>query len=159
MISALVASVCLIVPSGAVVIDPFRAPICDRCAGNRGLELALPAGSPVTAGAEGTVWFAGQVGGRNYVVLRATSDPRIRITYGGIDAIAVQRGERVARGQRLGRSIGHLFLGVRLGDRYIDPLTVAVNGSTSATAPPDVAATPRFRVTLGSAAGRSCASN
>ena len=159
MIAALVASVCLVVPSSAVVVDPFRAPTCDRCAGNRGLELALPAGLPVTAGADGTVVFAGQVGGRNYVVLRAARDSRVRITYGGIDAIAVQRGERVARGQRLGRSIGHLFLGVRLGDRYVDPLTLAVDGATSTTAPLGVAAAPRFRVTLGSAPVRSCASD
>ncbi|MFM7046363.1 MAG: peptidoglycan DD-metalloendopeptidase family protein [Actinomycetota bacterium] len=163
MFVSLVTAVCLVLPSGATVTDPFRAPPCDRCAGNRGLDLAVVAGQPVTAGLDGTVWFAGKVAGRNYVVVRAARDQRVRVTYGGLASIDVESGQRVARGTPLGVSTDALFVGVRIGDRYVDPMTLASRGG--AHAPPqsgepgathsDRAVIPRFRITLGTAHGAS----
>ena len=133
---ALVVAVCLSLPANATVIDGFRAPSCPRCAGNRGIEYALDSPT-VSAGAPGRVVFAGAVGGRNYVVLRHANDPRVRITYGRLATIAVQRGDDVAVGATLGQSSGVLYVGVRVGQTYVDP-----QSSSSG-------ATPRFRTTLG----------
>jgi len=152
MLASFVAAVCLVLPSGAQVVDPFRAPECDRCAGNRGLELAVARDAPLVAGLSGVVTFAGQVGGRNYVVLRAASDSRVRVTYGGLVAIAVSRGDRVVRGERLGRVANDLFLGVRVGERYVDPLTMVTKSATGRHG----TAAPRFRVTLGAVPAGRC---
>jgi murein DD-endopeptidase MepM/ murein hydrolase activator NlpD len=95
----------------------------------------------VSAGAPGQVVFAGAVGGRNYVVLRHANDPRVRITYGRLATIAVQRGDEVQVGATLGQASGVLYLGVRVGRIYVDPQS---SGSS---------ATPRFRTTLGARRG------
>ncbi|MFM8417733.1 MAG: peptidoglycan DD-metalloendopeptidase family protein [Actinomycetota bacterium] len=152
MIAAFAVAACLVLPSGAQVVDPFRAPECDRCAGNRGLELAVVPDSPLAAGLSGVVTFAGQVGGRNYVVVRAASDARVRVTYGGLAAISVSRGDRVVRGEHLGRVATDLFLGVRIGERYVDPLTMVMNSAPGRHG----SAAPRFRVTLGTVPAGWC---
>ena len=118
---AAVATVCLAMPAHTHVIDPFRAPPCDRCAGNRGVELATSAGTDVRVATNGVVTFAGQVGGRNYVVVRASADRRLRVTYDGLAALAVARGDAVSTGKSLGTTADTLFFGVRVGDRHVDP--------------------------------------
>ena len=80
MLLAAIATVCLAMPAHTHVIDPFRAPPCDRCAGNRGMELATSAGTDVRAATNGIVTFAGQVGGRNYVVVRASAETMPLVT-------------------------------------------------------------------------------
>lgn len=170
MLLALVVSACLTLPAHSHIVDPFRAPPCDRCAGNRGLDLAVTAGQSVSAGLDGIVWFAGQVGGRNYVVVRAARNRRMRVTYGGLASIDVVKGQRLARGTSLGTSADALFFGVRIGDRYVDPLSLVARTSpsgfgpdsrdTDATAATDSrpSAVPRFRLTLGPAHHSLCAS-
>lgn len=157
-------------PAHTHVIDPFRAPPCDRCAGNRGVELATSAGADVRAATRGVVTFAGQVGGRNYVVVRASSDRRVRVTYGGLAALAVARGDAVSTGKSLGTAADTLFFGVRVGDRHVDPAPFtraasAANATPRATnatpasrsgAVPDAPVRPRFRITLGSAPAPAC---
>jgi murein DD-endopeptidase MepM/ murein hydrolase activator NlpD len=59
-------------PSNATVVDPFRAPECARCAGNRGIEYALPPNSPVYSGLRGQVVYVGTVARVQYVVVRAS---------------------------------------------------------------------------------------
>ena len=158
MISLLLAA-CLSLPANATVVDPFRAPACERCAGNRGIEFAL-ATSTVVAGAPGQVVFAGAVGGRNYVVIRHRHDPQVRVTYGGLRSVAVQPNEVVRVGTTLGEIDGLLFVGLRVGETYINPASHisaahaggatkhagATNRAGDATSPPRP---PRFRVTLG----------
>ena len=151
-------------PAHTHVIDPFRAPPCDRCAGNRGMELATSAGTDVRAATNGIVTFAGQVGGRNYVVVRASADRRVRVTYGGLAALAVARGDAVSTGKSLGTAADTLFFGVRVGDRHVDPAPFtraapATNAASPASrrgAAPDAAVRPRFRITLGSAPAPAC---
>lgn len=148
MLLALVTSVCLSLPAYSHTIDTFRPPPCDRCAGNRGLELATTPGATIAAGLRGTVTFSGHVGGRLYVVVRSAHDRRLRVTYGGLAAVSVQQGQWVTRGQRVGTATEVLFLGTRVGERYVDPLTFV-----DPTRPnePDEArprAEPRFRITL-----------
>ena len=153
MLSTIALGVCLALPSNATVIDPFRAPECARCAGNRGIEYAVPANAVVRSGLRGEVAFVGMVANVRYVVVRASADPRVRVTYGGLANVAVGQGEELRRGDVLGtmgesdaRGTARLHLGVRVGDEYMDPLVVA-RGS---------AAKPRFRVTLGRGPTSSC---
>lgn len=162
---AFVASACLVLPSHSHVVDPFRPPPCDRCAGNRGLDLATTPGSAVGAGVSGTVTFAGQVGGRLYVVVRSAHDRRLRVTYGGLATVSVRRGERVVRGQHVGTTADTLFFGTRVGERYVDPLSLASRGNpeSGATSEPHVSsaqrrpAEPRFRITLVPVGWSACA--
>ena len=165
MLSTIALGVCLALPSNATVIDPFRAPECARCAGNRGIEYAVPANAVVRSGLRGEVVFVGMVAKVRYVVVRASADPRVRVTYGGLADVVVSQGEELRRGDALGtmgesdargsgdergsgdaRGIARLHPGVRVGDEYMDPLVVA-RGS---------AAKPRFRVTLGRGPTSNC---
>jgi len=159
MLSTIALGVCLALPSNATVVDPFRAPECARCAGNRGIEYAVPANAVVRSGLRGEVVFVGMVANVRYVVVRASADPRVRVTYGGLADVVVEQGEELRRGDALGtmgesdargsgdaRGTARLHLGVRVGDEYMDPLVVA-RGS---------AAKPRFRVTLGRGPTSNC---
>ena len=159
MLTAVLLGVCLTLPSNAIVVDPFRAPECARCAGNRGIEYAVPVASPVRSGLSGRVVFAGEVAGVRYVVVRARDTPSVRVTYGGVGETTVSRGDVVRRGDVIGLASGSgntattgaatLHVGVRVGDTYVDPQTMA--GGTAATL-----ARPRFRVTLGRGPTGSC---
>ena len=159
MLTAVLLGVCLTLPSDAIVVDPFRAPECARCAGNRGIEYAVPVASPVRSGLSGRVVFAGEVAGVRYVVVRARDTPSVRVTYGGVGETTVSRGDVVRRGHVLGLASGSgnvaatgaatLHVGVRVGETYVDPQTMA--GGTAATS-----ARPRFRVTLGRGPTGSC---
>lgn len=152
MLAALLTAVCLVLPPDAVVIDTFRAPSCVRCAGNRGVELAMTPGRSLVAGLGGEVSYAGLVGGQWYVVVRSDVDRRVRVTYGGLRSVAVSTGERVQRGDRIGEASATLHVGVRVHDVYIDPLGVVdPPGGVLGSAP------PRFRVTLGAARAPACA--
>jgi septal ring factor EnvC (AmiA/AmiB activator) len=65
------------------------------------------------------VSFAGRVGGVRYVVVR-TSDG-VLVTHGYLLDIGVTIGDRVHRGDRVGYGTDRLFIGVRVGGRYVDP--------------------------------------
>lgn len=140
MIAAvLVLSVCITSPSvlpvppgSAVVTDWFRRPGCSWCSGNRGLEFSLPSGTPVVAATRGRVAFAGPVGGIPYVVVRIPDGilspapgEGLYAVYGGLDDVAVAKGDDVGTGQLIGLSRPWLYVGFRLGprrdDRHVDP--------------------------------------
>ena len=160
---ALVASVCLVLPSGASIVDAFRAPECERCAGNRGIEYAVVTGTPVVSGLRGSVTFAGRVAGRNYVVVRAAADSRVRVTYGGLATVSVARGDVLRTGDALGTAGATLHVGMRVGETYVDPRGSAYGGSGRAApqyasqSVTQSAARPRFRVTLGTVLSEACA--
>lgn len=107
---------------GAEIIDPFRAPLCRWCAGNRGIEFSTPMGAPVRSVTSGRVDFVGTVAGTRYVVVVTASGRRI--TYGGVAEFSVGAGSLVAPGDALGVSGGRLHLGVRRGEHYEDPAIV-----------------------------------
>ena len=162
MLLAALTTLCLALPAHTHVLDPFRAPPCDRCAGNRGLDLATTPGTEVRVATNGTVTFAGLVAGRTYVVVRANADRRVRVTYGGLATLAVARGHAVAQGESLGTAADTLFYGVRVGDRHVDPLSFTRASPESATpvatlAQAPLTVRPRFRITLGVAPARACA--
>jgi len=110
---------CLFPPTSAAVRDPFRAPDCPYCAGNRGIEYAPTAGSAVLAPAAGTVTFSGVVAGVRYVVVDIGGG--YRVTAGRLASAAVRAGDRVAAGQVIATTTESFFLGLRSGETYLDP--------------------------------------
>jgi murein DD-endopeptidase MepM/ murein hydrolase activator NlpD len=110
---------CWAPPVPGPVVEPFRAPLCEFCAGHRGLEFSSPPGSAVVAVEAGVVTFSGSVAGIRYVVV-AHADG-IRATYGSLAATEVGQGQRVVAGQRLGTSGPRLYFGLRRGQQYLDP--------------------------------------
>jgi murein DD-endopeptidase MepM/ murein hydrolase activator NlpD len=129
-------------PTGAPVADPFRAPDGPYGAGNRGLEYAVPDGSPARAIGPGVVTFAGTVAGARWVTVLHPDG--LRSSVGPLATVAVAAGDRVAAGQPLGTTGVRLHLGVRRGATYLDPAalfrrrrprlvpTATVGGSTTA---------------------------
>lgn len=156
MLSVVVASVCLALPAHLGVTDSFRAPACERCAGNRGLELATSEGSVVTAALSGTASWVGPVGNRLYVVLRSASDRRVRVTYGGLASTTLQVGDSVVAGEIVGIARAELFFGMRIGDVHVDPLRYSTAGTDRVESPESVQTRPRFRITLGGRAASAC---
>jgi murein DD-endopeptidase MepM/ murein hydrolase activator NlpD len=119
IVLALLPGACYPPPVVAAVVDPFRAPPCAQCAGNRGLEYATAAGTRVTAVAPGVVSFSGVVAGTRYVVVLQPDG--LRATYGRLASAAVPVGAAVTTGSVVGTTSVGLFFGLRDGDTYIDP--------------------------------------
>jgi murein DD-endopeptidase MepM/ murein hydrolase activator NlpD len=139
------AGACWPPPVDAPITDLFRPPTCTWCPGNRGIEYGTSRGAPVRAVATGRVSYAGSIAGTVYVVIRH-GDGR-RVTYGNLLGESFDVGDLVVRGQIIGRAGGRLHLGVRDGERYVDPARfigrlvsrarlVPVDGSRPNPAPP-----------------------
>ncbi|HEV7886229.1 MAG TPA: peptidoglycan DD-metalloendopeptidase family protein [Acidimicrobiales bacterium] len=100
--------------------DGFRAPETPYGPGNRGIDYATAPGTAVHAAADGTVAFAGPVGGALHVVVLHPDG--LRTTYAFLADTAVRRGDPVHQGQTVGTTgIQPLHFGARRGDAYIDP--------------------------------------
>lgn len=160
------AAVCWPPPVDAPVHDPFREPDCPWCPGNRGIEYATPAGARVVAVATGRVTFSGVVAGTAYVVVDVGAGRRV--TYGRLLERHPAAGDLVVRGEVIARADTGFHLGVRLGERYVDPAPllgrfvgrprlVPVDGSPAAPAPPALlrcrATDPRRAVAAGAIGG------
>ena len=84
-------------PVDAPVLDPFRPPASPFGPGNRGLEYATTAGTPVHAVADGRVTFAGSVAGTLHVtVLHADG---VRTSYSFLARVDVVVGQRLRQGE------------------------------------------------------------
>jgi hypothetical protein len=114
-------------PVDGPVVRPFEAPAFAYGPGHRGIDFAVPPGTPVRASSDGMVAFAGSVAGSLHVVV--AHDGQLRTTYAFLAGIGVRAGDRVTRGQVVGAAgssgpeheAGGLHFGVRRGDRYVDP--------------------------------------
>jgi murein DD-endopeptidase MepM/ murein hydrolase activator NlpD len=115
----LLAPTCYMPPITSPVVDPFRAPACQFCPGNRGLEYEPAIGTKVVAAAAGVVTFSGLVAGVRYVVVEQ-DDGRLA-TYGRLAAAKVVVGASVAVGDQIGTTTERFYFGLRDGDQYIDP--------------------------------------
>lgn len=116
---AFLSPLCYQPPVSSPVVDPFRAPACTYCIGNRGLEYQPIAGSPVAAAAAGVVTFSGVVAGVRYLVV-AQADGRVA-TYGRLATALAVTGANVRPGEIIGTTTNRFFFGLRQGDRYVDP--------------------------------------
>lgn len=139
-------------PVTGPVADAFRPPATSYGAGNLGVEYVTTPGSPVAASAEGEVVFAGQVGGSLHVVVLHADG--VRTTYSFLAGVDVQRGQRVAAGEAVGRSGSALHFGARVGDAYVDPLILLGSGPPQVRLVPDGLRRPGTEETERSAVGR-----
>jgi hypothetical protein len=117
-----------VVPVSGSVVSAFREPVSRYGAGHRGVDFAAATGTPVKAANDGQVAFAGTVAGGLHVVVGHAGG--IRTSYSFLSSVAVTQGQRVRRGQVVGtaggsgdgHSPGVLHFGVRIGERYVDPM-------------------------------------
>lgn len=125
-------------PVDAPILDPFRPPEHDWLPGNRGLEYDTRPGQFVRAVGSGVVTFAGQVGGQLHVTVQHADG--LRSSYSFVATIRVRVGDRVRGGDLLAIAATNFHLGVRRGDRYIDPESIfgqPVRGGTIRLVPAD----------------------
>jgi murein DD-endopeptidase MepM/ murein hydrolase activator NlpD len=145
LLLALAPGSCYAPPVSAPIVDPFRQPPCEQCAGNRGLEYATAVGTPVTAVAGGVVSFSGVVAGTRYVVVEQPDG--YRATYGRLGAAFVAAGAQVSAGSVVGTTTAGFYFGLRVGETYVDPAPmlgtyryrprlVPTDGSAGRPAPP-----------------------
>ena len=109
-----------VAPVRGVVIDGFRAPACQRCAGHRGVTIATTMGTPVRAVTSGVIVFVGRVAHVLYIV--EDIGRGARVTYGHLGSSGVEVGSRVEAGQGIGVASDRLYLGVRVHGSYVNPL-------------------------------------
>ena len=115
-------------PVEGPVTRAFEQPSSPYSAGHRGIDIAVPFGTPVRAPAPGTVSFAGKVAGALFVSVDHTGG--IRTTYSWLSGTAVKKGDAVRTADVLGYTGSghpgvtpdHLHFGVRLNGEYIDPM-------------------------------------
>jgi murein DD-endopeptidase MepM/ murein hydrolase activator NlpD len=101
--------------------DPFGA-------GHRGIDIAAATSTAVLAPADGTVTFAGPVGGRLFVSIDHGGGVVSTSSY--LSSLDVRRNDRVTWGQPLGLSgsghagatVPHVHFSVRVDGVYDDPL-------------------------------------
>jgi hypothetical protein len=109
-------------PVDAPIVDPYRPPATRFGPGNRGLEYGTDPGTDVRAAADGLVTFAGVVAGARHVTV--LHEDGLRTSYSFLDRVDVVVGQRVRQRQVLGTTLGHLHLGARAGDAYLDPASL-----------------------------------
>lgn len=115
-------------PVTGPVIRGFDPPASPFGAGHRGIDVAVPFGTPVLAPDAASVSFAGPVGGELFVTLDHGGG--LTSTYSWLSSLAVRRGDMVVAGQLIGVTgmghpgsvVPHLHFGVRLDAQYVDPL-------------------------------------
>ena len=105
--------------------DPFRG----AAAMHAGIDLAGPVGTPIYATADGVVSDAGYNSGGYGNLVKINHGRGIETRYGHLSAIMVAAGQRIARGQQIGRmgstgrSTGsHLHYEVRIDGRAVNPI-------------------------------------
>lgn len=115
-------------PVSGRVVRAFQQPVTIYAAGHRGVDFAAQPGTPVRAANSGVVSFSGDVAGALHVVIAHGGG--IRTSYSFLTASAVTEGQSIRRGQIVGTTGGTggdhdgsvLHFGVRVGDRYVDPM-------------------------------------
>ena len=105
--------------------DPFRG----HAAMHAGIDLSGPVGTPIYATADGTVSDAGWNSGGYGRLVKIDHGRGIETRYGHLSAIMVRPGDRITRGQLIGRmgstgrSTGsHLHYEVRIDGRAVNPI-------------------------------------
>jgi murein DD-endopeptidase MepM/ murein hydrolase activator NlpD len=122
-------------PVKGAIIRHYEPPPTPYAAGHRGIDMAVPLGTPVLASNDGIVAFAGPVGGELYVSIDHSDG--IRTTYSYLSAVWVKKGKKITRGAPVGASghghpgstePPHLHFGARVGADYIDPEPLLLDG-------------------------------
>ena len=117
-------------PVDGALAHAFEEPPSVYGPGHRGVDFAAVAGTPVVAANDGTVSFAGAVAGTLHVTVAHAGG--LRTSYSFLASVAVHAGQAVRRGEVVGSTGGigpdHdggvLHFGLRVGDRYVDPMVL-----------------------------------
>lgn len=117
-------------PVDGPVIRAFDAPTQPYAAGHRGVDISADSGTPVRSAEDGVVAFAGPIGGSLFISVDHPDG--VRTTYSWLSSVSVRQGDTVTRGTILGTTgpghpgvePPHLHFGAKVGDEYIDPLTL-----------------------------------
>jgi murein DD-endopeptidase MepM/ murein hydrolase activator NlpD len=115
-------------PVSGPVLRPFDPPDSPFGSGHRGIDIVAAPGTVAVAPADGTVSFAGPVGGRLFLTIDHGGG--LESTMSWVASLAVRRGDTVRRGDpvattgggHVGDAVASLHFGVRLDDVYVDPL-------------------------------------
>jgi len=123
-------------PVAGPVVRGFREPTDAYGAGHRGVDYLAPVGTPVGAAGPGVVAFAGAVGGSLHVVVDHGGGTRTSTSF--LAEVLVAEGDNVVVGTTLGRAggsepgsgheAGVVHFGVRVGERYVDPVRLFAPG-------------------------------
>ncbi|WP_200943020.1 murein hydrolase activator EnvC [Cellulomonas sp. Root485] len=125
------------------VVRPFERPPERWAAGHRGVDLRSALGAEVVSPVAGVVTYAGTVGGRSVVTVTDVDGRRSSVEPLGP---AVRVGDRVAAGAPLGTLTvdgSHcapsvcLHWGVRVGEDYVDPLSLLAGAGPAVLLPLD----------------------
>lgn len=118
-------------PADGILVRRFGSQGSSRMAGIRfnrnGIELSLAEGEPVSAVHEGTVTHAGPFTAYGQLVIIDHADGAVSL-YGHLAAAAVNKGDRVAAGSRIGftgrNPAGNpaLYFELRIDGKPVDPL-------------------------------------
>lgn len=121
-------------PVKGAILRHFEPPPTPYAAGHRGIDMRAAVGTTVVAANDGVVAFAGPVAGRLFVSIDHADG--IRTTYSFLSAVLVKRGQTVKRRDPValsGTGDGsspepHLHFGARIGESYIDPEPLLLDG-------------------------------
>jgi hypothetical protein len=117
-------------PVAGALVHAFEEPPSVYGPGHRGADFAADDGTPVAAANDGTVSFAGAVAGTLHVTV--VHPGGLRTSYSFLASVTVREGQAVRRGDVLGTTGGAgpdhdgtvLHLGLRVGERYVDPMVL-----------------------------------
>ncbi len=141
----------LVAPVAGRISSPFGtrvAPTAGASTDHKGIDYAVPVGTPVQAAASGSVVYAQwqTTGGGN--VVKIDHGGGYVTAYAHLSAIAVKVGQTVAVGQVIGQSGNtgvtsgpNLHFGLAINGVAVDPMDY-VGGSPAAIPPPLVSANP-----------------
>jgi murein DD-endopeptidase MepM/ murein hydrolase activator NlpD len=115
-------------PVEGPVIREFDPPDSPYGSGHRGIDIAAPVGTAIVAPADGTIVFAGPVGGALFLTIDHGGG--VESTFSWLSALAVRPGDLVTAGQVIAvtgwghpaEPVPHLHFGVKVDDVYVDPL-------------------------------------
>ena len=131
---------------GAPISSPFNPkrmhPVLKRIRPHNGTDFAAPVGTPVHATSHGTADFVGMRGAAgNLVILKHPGNMESYYMHMQRFASGLKQGDRVETFQVIGyvgntgRSTGpHLHFGVKKGDKWIDPMSLKLDGDRMVTA-------------------------
>lgn len=130
-------------PVDDAIVDHFRPPATPYGRGNRGVDYDTTPGTRVRAIGDGMVRFAGAVAGARHVTVAHPDG--LRSSYSFLASIEVRVGDRVEQGDVVGVAGTRLHVGVRAGDRYLDPEQVFASRARVRLVPLDDGSEPSAR--------------
>ena len=115
-------------PVEGPIIRFFEPPATPFSAGHRGIDIAVPFGTPIHAPAAGTVTFAGWIAGSMFMTL--DHGDGVRTSYSWLSGFAVAKGDSVHRDEVIAYTghghpdvvTPHLHFSARVNGVYVDPL-------------------------------------